>query len=190
MLTVNVVQRPVKRLGHHRHRPHTRVLKGLSITLDHPSGHRVMHHSDRMCVGDADRPQKVTRILDPVAAGHLTIAVQHKGPGPYRLWPTGFSMRQDRSHPGANRTLAWHQGSPIRDHRRHSDSHPSNIGDRVPRTGLTRKIQPQITRPWFRHSSAPCRYCASLAFPHTGAYTPDLSRGYLIASPLVYGFGS
>ena len=65
-----------------------------------------MHHADRVSVCDADWSKEIARLVDPMRACHLAIAVEIKVPGPDGTRVAAFSTWQDGGDTGANGAFA------------------------------------------------------------------------------------
>ena len=76
MPAADVIGQAVIGLGHNRHGPGMVIQKKTGILIDHPTDRGVMHHADRMGIGDADRADKIAGFMNPVGAGHLAVAVE------------------------------------------------------------------------------------------------------------------
>ena len=77
-------------------------LEDAGIVRDHPPDRGMVGDAHAMAVGQADRAKEPARVADPVAAGHLAVAVQREIAGQNRAWGSVKATRQDRRDPGAN----------------------------------------------------------------------------------------
>ena len=144
----DVVGGPVVGLGDDGHGPAMGAAEGVRIGVDHPAHRGVMHDADRMGVGEADRPLKITGVPHPVDAGHFAVAVQVELPGPHGQRHRMVAARQNRGHAGADlRPAAAAPGA----QRREAHLHPRDVGDGVERAGRAGKAQTQIPCARFGH---------------------------------------
>ncbi len=145
MQRVDVVQHAIISLGHHRHGPCVPLPEMGGVAVDHPARRTMVHHAHTMGVGDADRPEEITRIIDPMGPGHLAIPIECILPSPDRLRVIRVLPGQNRRHPGAHPPHRIGQ-------RPEPDSNPRHIGDRVKNPRRARQRKPQITGAWFIRS--------------------------------------
>ena len=98
VLAVGVVQE-VERLGDDRVGEHE-----VAAVLQLPLDRRVADRADAVGAGQQDRPFQEARLLDPVDAGHVAVAVQIERGRKHRI-PVAARPRKDGGDAGADRSL-------------------------------------------------------------------------------------
>ena len=96
-----------------------------------------MHSANGVGIGDHHRATEGTRFVDPVRAGHFTIAIEGMDSGGDRLRDAVASERQDRRDARAHR-LGLGTVVVIEGH--HADGKAGNIGDRIDWPGSAGKF--------------------------------------------------
>ena len=87
-----------------------------------------MNRADGVRVGDHDRATEGARFVDPVRAGHLTIAIKGMDSGGHRFRDAVAAKRQDRRDARPN-CLVLGTVVVIKGH--HADGEAGNISDRI-----------------------------------------------------------
>ena len=144
MQGIYVVQRAVIGLAHHRHRPTMTAREKGVVMLDHPLRDAVVHRPDAMGVGDGQGPDEIARVLYPMGARHLAIAVQGELPGPDRLRRACVLSGPDHRDPGPHLAGRVGQGA-----KAHCDA--GHVGDGIEGARRAGKRQPQVTGAGFGH---------------------------------------
>ena len=72
------------------------------VVVDHPGRSPGVAGADGMGVGQADRADELTGIVNPMGARHLAIAVQGEVTGAYRDRRSGIGAGQDGRDPGSH----------------------------------------------------------------------------------------
>ena len=121
-----------------------------------------MRHADGVGIGDDNGTEKIASILDPVAAGHLAIAIEAMDAGIGRDRRLRLPMRQDRGDAGAYEALAaWPEFA--LDHRAKADTDAGHIGDGIVRAGRAVKGQAEVAASRFAAVAARCHYSNHLS---------------------------
>ena len=107
--------------------------------------------ADTVGVGDTNRSNEITSVVDPVGAGHLPVAIQGVSTGPDRMWLGIMTFGQNRGDPGPYRALARLQGSVALNHGAVADRNACDIRDGIVGTGVAGKIEPQRSSSGFGH---------------------------------------
>ena len=131
---IDVVQQPVPGLGHHRQRPPVRArpLRPLHLYEGIP------HHPHGVRVREGDRGGQQPGLLDPVAAGHLTVAVESMDASEHRVQGNRLGPGHHHRHAGANRPLPHHQRTLAGNVGHMADRHPGHVHNGVQRPGPPR----------------------------------------------------
>ena len=171
--TVDIVQPAVIGFGDDRQRePHGGRADRSLFDLIGDDG--VAHHADAVRIGDHHRSFQVSRLLDPVRARHLSVAIEREHAGKYRLGGIP-APGQDGSHAGADRPLADFKFAIARNQRAVPDLHAFHVGDRVPSTGRPLKRNSEVagTRSGFLAMSEGRENGSG---PDHDRYVPDMPR--------------
>ena len=124
---------------------------GLAVSLDNPTHRRMVDDADTVRVGDTNRSNEITSVVDPVGAGHLPVAIQGVSTGPDRMGFGIMTFGQNRGDPGSYRTLARLQGFFALNHGAVADCNACDIRDGIVGTGVAGKIEPQRSSSGFGH---------------------------------------
>ena len=97
--------------------------------LHSPIDDRVTHHADTVRVCNRDRAFEKATFFDPRGARHLPVAVQTENAGINGI--VFLPARQNRGHPGSNRSLPDLEFALATDQRGVTNLNTSDVGDRV-----------------------------------------------------------
>lgn len=147
VLAVDVVVPAVISLGHYGHGPQVLARPDRRVVPDRPANGRMVDDADAVGVGDADGAEEVTRVLDPVGARHLAIAIEAVDAGPYRLGLGVVAPWQDGRDSGLDRLAV----SGLAVQRCVTDQYARHVGDGIEQPGFSGKRQAEFTTAWFRH---------------------------------------
>ena len=130
MESIHVVQHAIPRLSHHREAPRRRPWH----VVQRPANHLVMHHTNGVCVRDADRRGEEARFTNPLKAGHLAVSVQPMCPRKERVRRLLYSLRQDRRDTGPHWPSPTHELTLSVDNRLRRNTDARNVANRIART--------------------------------------------------------
>jgi hypothetical protein len=125
---VDVAQVPVPGFGHHRET----AVEGVREPGAAPLDHRVAHGPDAVGVGDGDRVDQQSVVVDPGRARHFAVPVEAEPSGEYRI-QVFLAPRKDGGDAGSYRPLPDHQFPRSPHDRDVSNRDAGNVGDRVER---------------------------------------------------------
>jgi hypothetical protein len=124
---VCVAQVAVPRLRDDRQRPPITARIGLAL-LDAPGDDGIAHSADAVGAGDRHRTFEKARLLDPVRARHLAVAVEAEDACEHRFVESCATARQDHGNAGAHGMIACSF-----DESRVADGDGCDVSDRVER---------------------------------------------------------
>ncbi len=141
MPTVDVVEVPVPGFRTYRQQPLPGQQRMVFVDpLDHPG----VAGADGMGVGDRDGHREFADFVDPVHAGHLTVAIEAVTACCTWLSDLIPATRQDRRHAGPDRAPSRREGAVAFDQGGVADLHAGYIGDGVERAGGAPQVDAEV----------------------------------------------
>ena len=114
--------------------PDVRDKRREILVAIHPAERGVAHHADAAGIRDQDRRLEKARLLHPMRAGHVAVAVEHVVA---RQTPDRTSAaRQDGGDARADRALAFDELAFAANQRGEADFDAGHVGDGVERSGI------------------------------------------------------